>query len=70
MEVEKYETHLFCNGCRTFFEELSNQFKIQFLKTSLPKKKDNTKKIFKKIKLKQKVINLFSSKHKRPNNNA
>jgi hypothetical protein len=43
MEVEKYETHLSCNGCRTFFDELSNQFKIQLLKMSPPqKKKDNT----------------------------
>jgi hypothetical protein len=70
MEVEKYETHLFYNGCRTFFEELSNQFKIQFLKTSLPKKRTIQRKYFLKKKLKQKVINLFSSKHKRPNNNA
>jgi hypothetical protein len=55
MEVEKYETHFFCNGCRTFFDELSNQFKIQLLKTSLPKKiKDNTKKRIKKNKVKTK----------------
>jgi hypothetical protein len=39
MEVEKYEAHFFCNGCRTFFDELNNQFKIQLLKTFPPKKK-------------------------------
>jgi len=71
MEVEKYEVHFFCNGCRIFFDELNNQFKIQLLKTSPPKKKRTIqRKELKKIKLKQKVMNLFSSKHKRPNNDA
>jgi hypothetical protein len=71
MEVEKYEVHLFCNGCRNFFDELNNQFKIQLLKNLLPKKQRTIqRKDFLKIKLKQKVMNLFSSKHKRTNNDA